>query len=590
MIRKNSLHIKQLFLNQSLASKFKLIYISLLLVCIVCNIAVVRFFYQREVQKTITSLSSQTLETISQNVDSSIQVISQTSTYLLGGGDIQNYLTSSTTSTDFAILTRNLRNTLYLALESMPSVSSIMIIRDSGIYESAARYTLPKTALPSPRLAEWHDEVCALQGAPTFVINGGNYLYNEENQNYLSLIRMINSTEDARPLGYMIINIPLNSLFVVSSGQESSCSDICVYSGDEIVLPFSSSTLTEHFTNITPDEMSSIRKFSIGREKYLMLNVQNSPLGLHYFSATAFAGNITEFRPFLLICLFTLLSSACMTLLIALCTKSFITAPLNRLTFSMKKTEKGDFHPACVTTHEDEIGQLQDAYNEMVEKIHELLEAKIYEQKQLRKAELNILQEQIKPHFLYNSLNGIAYLIKSRQNDTACGLLLSLSDYYRESLSKGRELIPLSSELNIVKNYLSLQKMRFQNLFEDEYSIQEETLAVTIPRLTLQPLVENALYHGILPTGEYGIIKICARLANDILEIQIQDDGIGMTEVQLFEILNGNLEYNQKSFGLRGTIERLQIYYNQKEIYRITSTPGKGTKIVLSLPYKNTEG
>lgn len=581
--------MKQLFLNRSLASKFKIIYISLLFICMVCNITVVRFFYQSEVQETITSLSFQTLETVSQNVDSSIQVISQTSTYLLGGTDIQNYLTSKISSADFAKLTRNLRNTLYLALESMPSATSIMIIRESGQYECAARYTLPRTALPAPRLADWYQKVCDLHGAPAFLINGGNYLHDEDDGNYLSLIRLINSTEDASPLGYMIINIPLDSLFAVSTGEDSHYSDICVYSDNEIVLPFSREALVRHFNGQSPSQMSGIREFSADNEQYLLLNVQNSPLGLHYFSATSFAGDIRGSHSFLLICLFTLLISACMTLLIAICTKSFITAPLYRLTGAMKKTERGDFHPACATTHKDEIGQLQDAYNEMVEKIQELLAAKISEQKQLRKAELMILQEQIKPHFLYNSLNGIAYLISSSQNDTARDLPLSLSDYYRESLSKGSEWIPFSTEINIVKNYMKLQKMRFPDLLEDEYDIQEEVLPITIPRLTLQPLAENSLYHGILPTGEYGTIRIRSYLENELLMIHIQDDGIGMDAAQLSQILGSTLNKNLQSFGLRGTVERLQYYYNKKDIYRIISIPGKGTEIIFSLPYRNTE-
>ncbi len=582
-------HLKQLFLNRSLASKFKIIYITLLFVCMLCNITVLRFFYQKDVQTTITSLASQTLHTISQNVDSSIQVISQTSTYLLGGADIQNYLTAPSYSADSARLSRNLRNTLYLSLESMPAVSSIMIIRESGGYECAARHTFPKPILAAPAQADWYEEIRNLQGTPAFFINGGGYLQNTNGQNVLSLIRMVNSTEDANPLGYMIINIPLDALFAVSSGTGQHDSDICVYSQKEIVLPFSSEILREYFSDNDPNLLSDLREFSVSGEQYLLLNIQNSPLGLRYFSATSCSGNIQEYRSFLFIGLLTLLISVGLTLLIAMCTNSFITAPIYRLTASMKKTEQGNFTPAHATTHQDEIGQLQNSYNEMVEKIQELLAAKITEQKHLRNAELQILQEQIKPHFLYNSLNGIAYLISSRQNDTARNLLLSLSDYYRESLSKGSELISLSTEIHIVKNYLALQKMRFQDLIEDEYELQEETLSILIPRLTLQPLVENALYHGILPMGECGTIRILAFIENTRLKIHIQDDGMGMTEDMLTGILDKNIEENRKSFGLRGTIERLQIYYNQKDIYHISSTPGKGTQILLSLPYNHTE-
>ena len=104
------------------------------------------------------------------------------------------------------------------------------------------------------------------------------------------------------------------------------------------------------------------------------------------------------------------------------------------------------------------------------------------------------------PHFLYNSLGAISYLVTSTQNEKAYDLIISLSEYYRESLSKGNKVIPLSTEINIVKNYLKLQKVRFPEVFSDEYEIQEDLLSCRIPKLILQPLVENSLYHGIIPT------------------------------------------------------------------------------------------
>lgn len=587
-IHSHLLHIRQLFLNRSLASKFKIIYILTILLCMFCNVTVIRFFYNNEVRKTISALASQTLETISQNADSTIRIISKNSTYLLGSSDIQNYLTRDIYGQNNTRLSRNLRNTLYLTLESMPAAQSIVVIDENGYVESAARYIHPHCILSSPSEADWYEEVRSLQGAPIFLLNGGGYFAPERNNNYLSLIRLINSTEDARPLGYMIINIPLSELFSISNVHGNNYSDICVYSGSSPVLDFSNEKLAEHFTWQTARELSGKNKKELvaGSERYLLLALDNSPLGLQYYSATRFTSYASEYKPFLLICLFTVLISTSLFLLIALCTSRFVTDPLYRLSAAMKKTEEGDFRPAFVTTHQDEIGQLQDAYNEMVDKIQNLLTAKISEQKRLRNAELKILQEQIKPHFLYNSLSGIAYLITSRQNDTACEMVISLSEYYRESLSKGIEVIPLSAEINIVKNYLRLQKMRFPDVFDDQYEIAPETLDITIPRLVLQPLAENSLYHGILPTGDYGAIFIRSYVKDDLLIIHVKDDGIGMSGEQLSEILKGSLETNQKSFGLRGTVERLQIFYDNRNIYEIISSPGKGTEIVFSLPFK----
>lgn len=589
-LRGQGTRIKQLFLNRSLASKFTIIYIVIIIVCIICNITIVRFFYDREVRTAITALASQNLESISQKVDTSIRIISKSSTYLLGSSDVQNYLVSDYSSGNISRLSKNLRNTLYLSLESMPAATSIIIFGEDGNYEYAARYSLPNLVIETPKDAPWYEEVWRLKGSPIYTINGGGYFQAGGDSNYLSLIRLVNSTEDAKPIGYMMINIPLEALFDFNSSEDENYSDICVYSGENAVLPFTNKSLQEYFDNQFPANLSLHQEQDIvvRKEHYLLLNTQISPLGLQYFSATKFIALSNEYMPFLLICLFTGFITLGMLSIIALCTKWFITAPLQRLTAVMKKTETGDFHPANVTTHKDEIGGFQDSYNEMVNKIQDLLRLKIIEQKRLRKAELNILQEQIKPHFLYNSLNGIAYLINSNQNDTASDLIISLSEYYRESLSKGSDVIPLSVELNIVKNYMKLQIMRFQDIFNDEYEIQQDTLNYTIPRLVLQPLVENSLIHGIIPAGEPGTITIkCYKQSNE-LKLHIKDDGIGMDKEQLTAILNNDIEW-KNSFGLRGTVERLQIFYEKKEIYTIVSSPGEGTEIIFSLPLRDTE-
>ena len=126
--------------------------------------------------------------------------------------------------------------------------------------------------------------------------------------------------------------------------------------------------------------------------------------------------------------------------------------------------------------------------------------------------------------------------------------------------------------------------MRFPDMFDDVYEISEQVWEYKIPRLILQPLVENALHHGIIPMAEGGIIKIQAYAEEENFVITVSDDGVGMEKEKMQEILSGNLEMNQRSFGLRGTIERLHIFYETDQIYHIESAPGEGTKITLTIP------
>lgn len=583
IFRKWGCHIQQVFVSWNLASKFRFSYLILLILSIVCNAGIIHSFYMKEVKETVSGLTSQTIETISQNVENSLRTISKTSTYLLGTTDVQNYLLDSP-SANQAMLAKKLRNSLYLSLEATPVISSILIIHEDGTCDGAARYTLPDTRLASPSQASWYEEVRSNKGTPIFCINGGGYFEPDPGNQYISLIRLINSVEDAKPLGYMILNISVKSLLSFAREDRDNYFDICVYGTDSPMLDFLNPDLQNWLASEDPASLSEESELFISGERYLFLKFQNPTYDWFYLSAIRYSRFSDNYLPFLLIFILTVLISILVFALVSVCTRRFITAPLGRLMSAMKKTETGNFNHAAVTTYKDEIGQLQDAYNEMVDKIQSLLNAKISEQKLLRRAELNTLQEQIKPHFLYNSLNAIAYLITDNQNEKSYELVMSLSDYYRESLSKGSDIIPLYTEISIVKNYLKLQKVRFPDMFEDIYEIQEHLLSVNVPRLFLQPLVENSLYHGILPAGDFGTIKISVYQEQDTVKIHVADDGIGISEKKLGEILGSSLEANKKSFGLRGTIERLRIFYDLDDVYQIKSEPGKGTEIILTFP------
>lgn len=576
--------MKKAFLNLSLTSKLKYIYTALIFLCISCNLLILYGFFSGEMSKTVSTLTSQTVETVSQNVDSSLAVISKTSTYLLGTSEVQNYLQDGSRS-DHAILSRQLRNSLYLTMESMPLASSILVMRPSGAYEGAARYTLPSIEMDSPEDAPWYEELCARKGAPLLKINADGYLSFEDGKNYITLIRLINSTEDARPLGYLFINISVDSLLSFAGEDGSNYTDFCVSSGNDIILPFLNEDLNLWLQNTaSPGSLPAETVMRLNHTRYLLLKFQTSGMDWNYIAAVNYHLFTGQHRTFILISIIILLISFAFFLLIAFSTNRFVTAPLYRLRNAMKKTETGDFNHANVTPYRDEIGQLQNAYNDMVDKIQQLLESKVSEQKRLRKAELNVLQEQIKPHFLYNSLGAISYLVTSGQNEKAYDLIISLSEYYRESLSKGDKIIPLSAEINIVRNYLKLQKVRFPAIFADEYELQEDVLSCRIPRLILQPLAENSLYHGIIPTCDYGVIKICACTDGNFLILRISDNGVGMPQTVLGQIQNDCPDSTTRSFGLKGTIERMRIFYETRDICQIDSRPDEGTTITFTIP------
>jgi len=222
----------------------------------------------------------------------------------------------------------------------------------------------------------------------------------------------------------------------------------------------------------------------------------------------------------------------------------------------------------------------------MVTEIQNLLHQTMEEQRIKRKAELNVLQAQVKPHFLYNTLDALSYLALSGKNEELYDSLEALGSYYRTSLSKGKEVVTIKEEIEIVRSYLTLQKLRYGDIFDVIYDIDERAYEFETLKLIMQPLVENALYHGIKPKGEMGIIKIFVALEDKNIVISIEDDGVGMSEEELLDLNSDTLDSNSESFGLKGTIKRLQIFYSSSDIYKIESKKRYGTKITLTVPAK----
>ena len=258
--------------------------------------------------------------------------------------------------------------------------------------------------------------------------------------------------------------------------------------------------------------------------------------------------------------------------------------PIQRLVDSMAEVQNGWLQRVSMNVNDDEIGLLKNSYNAMLIEINQLIEELLQKEKTLRMAELDALQEQMKPHFLYNTLDMIRYMALENRTDEVYNMLETLGNFYRRFLSKGSTDLSLGEEIEIVKSYLTLQRTRFEDIFTDEYEIEEGLSSIRVPRLILQPLVENSIYHGIRPKGEHGVIRVTVKRQEDFLFLSIYDNGIGMSAHQRELLFSGK---DSRSFGFQGTIERIRYYYKTEDVFEIHSTEGEYCEIILKLPLSN---
>jgi two-component system sensor histidine kinase YesM len=214
------------------------------------------------------------------------------------------------------------------------------------------------------------------------------------------------------------------------------------------------------------------------------------------------------------------------------------------------------------------------------------------EQENLKKAELRTLQAQINPHFLYNTLDTIVWMAESNKSDQVIEIVRALSSFFRIALSRGKDWISLQQELEHVKSYLAIQKMRYRDILDYEFDVDDDLLDSTILKLTLQPLVENALYHGIkTKRGGGEIIVSVQRGEPNSVVIVVRDDGVGFTPYKLARIretLSGeSSEITMKKeggFGLENVNKRIKLYYGQQYGLSIQSHYRAGTQVTVTIP------
>ncbi len=265
-----------------------------------------------------------------------------------------------------------------------------------------------------------------------------------------------------------------------------------------------------------------------------------------------------------------------------------ISKPIVRLQKEMEAVEDFSFRLKSDASvgGTKEIVSLNRSFCKMMNRIHDLAQKVVDEQKEQNKAELKALQNQINPHFLYNTLDSIIYLIDEHENEKAQNMIVALSRFFRISISRGKNIIPVEKELEHVKYYLQIQKMRFGNSFTYEVDAEDDVLSLPIIKLILQPIVENAIVHGLGEKPEEGsLIKIKGYKEGTFLCFAIEDNGFGMLPEKVEEIYHSFQDKTiHKGVGLSNVYQRVRIFYGEKSDVRIDSSLDKGTRIEIRIP------
>lgn len=267
-----------------------------------------------------------------------------------------------------------------------------------------------------------------------------------------------------------------------------------------------------------------------------------------------------------------------------------ITAPLEELCRRARRVDAGDLTvQEPVPSEIREIRTLSEGMEQMIGRLDDQMGEIRRRQESLRRTELALLQAQINPHFLYNTMDTIIWLIEADKQQEAVEMVANLSSFFRHSLSKGEDVITLAEEERHVRSYLQIQHARYQDIMEYILDIDPGLHDAMLPKLTLQPLVENALYHGIKLKRAKGTIRITATLADGCVLLRVEDNGVGITPQRLAQLRDAMERQERVGFGLSAVNQRLRLQFGPEYGLRLDSEEGQGTTVTARIPYVRKE-
>ena len=575
-------------IRTSMIVSFSILIVSALLVFLVVSLN----YTQDRILNNSISYTTQIIDLINTDIDSYIDYMENISLLVSNNNDVQQYLFGQTTSSaQQKTIFERIQAQFKTVMESRKDISNVVVFSNQGrslvntgndeLNQNISLYDL-----------EWAMEAIKRENGTSLSSSHVQNLVKNKYQWVVTLSRAIRNPYTNERAGLFFIDLNydiISDLCENNSMGERGYIYILdkdgriiyhpqqqlLYSGlkEERIKEILESKTSYFVTN----EGTDSRLYTISRSEKTGWTI----VGVAYTDELMKGKEETQ-----LIYLFTAGILFMIAVITATLLSSTITKPIKVLKNSMKEVEKGNFESASITLHSNnEIGSLSNSFNVMTEEIQNLMQQNIYEQRQKRKSELRALQSQINPHFLYNTLDSIIWMAEGGRNTEVVLMTSSLAKLMRQSFSNQAETVSIEKEVEYVRSYLTIQKMRYKDKLEFEIKIDQDIRQIEIVKLILQPLVENAIYHGIKYKEEIGLIQIEGLECDGKIQLIIKDNGAGMNAETLEHILDEKKENKHSNgVGVYNVHMRLQLYYGPQYGVRYESVLGEGTKVTVTIP------
>lgn len=577
---------KDYFHTIKIRTRIILVYITVLILSFILSFGFFTLINERKVEKEVGNAAMQTVNALKGNLNFIFENVTQFSDLIYFDREVQEALSKVSSSSIDPAIYKTIQDSLINMLLSGDYISSVFVFDNYRnpyfSYKSGPIFANQELIETS----NWYADMKKAGGDVLFIHQSEGVLsFSQNNKNYITLIREISDVDTYKPLAILMINVDEKTIqeYFDEVGKEYDSRFYIIDSQDNFIVKPSEYD-SEMNQYILEDEKNDIgyRTITVGNQKMILVQQELGIEDWKLIGTLPINNNITMDKTYssyiiLVISLNLIFVFACSIVLTKL-----IFNPLNKVQKHMQLVDNGQLVKMEINERNwDEISHLKKVFNQMIGSIQDLIEKVKKEEKIITKNELDIIQAQINPHFLYNTLDAVSALALIGDNENCLKVTQALGNFYRNSLNSGLDLVKIEDEIECIKSYITILNIRYDNKIIMVYDIEEEIKEYKVLKLILQPIVENAAHHGIRNKKGQGTISIKGYLDEDEIIFIVTDDGLGMTEEKVKEILEGKTKQGKSGFGLYSSIQRISLYYDIKKPITITSEIGNVTEITI---------
>lgn len=573
--------------NLRIKTKITIAYLSILMLSFIITYLVMTELNDAYSKRTVANAGMQTVSALKGNLNIILDGVTQSSNVVYFDSRVQESLRNVKAGIVDTDAYRTITNSLINLILSGDYISGVYIWDAYGNFYSS--YTnAPKATYPDMiPYTDWFKELENFNGNGHFIHGSEHIIEYYDDTEYVTYIREISDENTYNRLAILMVTVneaAIHSYFKELEEEYNSNFFIIDDKNQFVVKPTDNKEALEKLVKAgaimaangyTEQNLNGEDVFCVSQS----MEVGNWKL-VGVFPTEQFSGTNAYYSSVVFLIIFI---NAVFVFICSFMLTKMIFNPLSKVEKHMLLVEQGQFIEMDIDDRKNEINNLKRVYNHMVTSMKELISTVKEEEKIIAKGELDLIQAQINPHFLYNTLDAVSALALMKDFDKCFKMTQALGSFYRNSLNSGRNFISIEDEIQCIKSYITILNIRYDNELTVEFDVEEDLLQCQVLKLLLQPLVENAAHHGIKPKCESGMIGIRIFANDDEIVFMVSDDGVGMSEERIQEILNGRTVTGKAGFGIYSLIQRVRLYYGIEEPVIIHSEIGTGTEVALRI-------